>query len=62
MDVADDKSEPMSLTAKLLKTAWRMNRAERMVRNPGRYAKQRTKSKAMSSAGVWRLWRRWWRL
>jgi hypothetical protein len=51
----------MSFTGKLLSAAWKANRMERAVRNPGRYAKQRMKSKAMSSVGFWRAWRRWWR-
>lgn len=51
----------MSATSKLLRTVYRANRAERMLRSPTRYAKNRAKSKAMSAVGIWSLWRRWWR-
>lgn len=50
-----------SLTASILRAAYRANRLERAARNPGRYARNRVKSKAMSAAGLWALWRRWWR-
>jgi hypothetical protein len=52
----------VSFTGRLLKTTWQANRVERAVRNPARFAKQRAKSKAMSSVGFWRAWNRWWRL
>jgi hypothetical protein len=48
----------MSFAGKLLHSAWKMNRVERAIRNPGRYAEQRAKSQAMSSAGFWRAWNR----
>ena len=51
----------MSYTSKILRAAYQANRTERMIRNPGRYAKNRAKSRAMSAFGIWRLWRRWWR-
>jgi hypothetical protein len=51
----------MSLTSKLLRSAWKANRIERAMTNPGRYAEQRAKSKAMSKLGFWRAWNRWWR-
>jgi len=51
----------MSATSKLLRYAFTANRVERAITNPGRYAKNRAKSKAMSVVGMWSLWRRWWR-
>jgi hypothetical protein len=51
----------MRLTGKLLRTAWRANRIERAVSNPGRYVKQRAKSKVLGKTGFWRAWSRWWR-
>jgi hypothetical protein len=51
----------MSFTGKLLRTAWKMNRIERAVSDPGRYAKQRAKSKALGKVGFWKAWSRWWR-
>lgn len=48
-------------TSKLLSFAWRANRAERMLRSPTRYAKNRAKSKALSAVGGWKLWRAFWR-
>jgi hypothetical protein len=51
----------MSLSSRPLRLAFTANRLERMTRNPGRYARNRAKSKAMSRAGVWKAWRRWWR-
>jgi hypothetical protein len=49
------------VTGKLLRYAFAANRAERMLRSPTRYAKNRAKSKALSAVGGWSLWRRFWR-
>lgn len=51
----------MSTTGKLLRYAFTANRLERAITNPGRYAKNRAKSRAMSAVGIWSLWRGWWR-
>ena len=48
-------------TSKLLRAAYRLDRVNRAARNPGRYVKNRAKSKAMSSVGFWRLLAKWWR-
>ena len=47
----------MSVTGRLLRTAWKANRVERAVRNPARYVRNRAKSKVTP----WGLWFRWWR-
>jgi hypothetical protein len=52
----------MSYTNRILRAAWTANRVERGIRNPGRYAKNRVKSRAMSAVGIWSLWRGWWRV
>jgi hypothetical protein len=49
------------LTSKLYRAARRANRAERMVRNPTRYVKNRAKSKALGAVGFWRAMNRFWR-
>jgi hypothetical protein len=49
------------LTSKLYRAARTASRVERATRNPGRYATQRAKSKALGAVGFWRLWSRWWR-
>lgn len=51
----------MSYTSKILGAAWTANRTERAIRNPGRYVKNRAKSKALSAVGGWKLWRAFWR-
>lgn len=51
----------MSVTSKILRAAFTANRVERAVTNPGHYAKNRAKSRAMSAVGIWKLWRGWWR-
>jgi hypothetical protein len=50
-----------SYTSKLLRAAWRLNRAERMARNPARYARNRAKSRVLRATGFWKLRRAWWR-
>jgi hypothetical protein len=40
---------------------YRVARAQNAVRNPTRYAKNRAKSHALKAAGVWTIWRRFWR-
>jgi hypothetical protein len=52
----------MSTTSKPLRWLWNANRVERAITNPGRYAKNRAKSKAMSAVGIWSLWRGWWKI
>lgn len=51
----------MSYTNRILRAAWTANRIERAARNPGHYAANRVKSRALSKVGFWGLWRRWWR-
>ena len=46
---ASERADPKSFAGKLVRVAWRANQVERAVTSPGRYAKQRAKSKAMSS-------------
>ena len=47
---------------KLARMTYRMARAERAVRSPGRYAKNRAKSHMLRGIGFWKLWRAFWRL
>lgn len=51
----------MSYTNKILRYAFTANRVERAVTNPGRFARNRAKSHALSFLGIWGLWRRFWR-
>ena len=37
-------------------------RLESATRNPGRYVRNRAKSKALGSVGFWRAWRKLWRM
>ena len=46
--------------AKLARVAYRASRYERAVTNPGRYARNRVKAKALGKVGFWRAWRRLW--
>lgn len=51
----------MGVTGRILRAAFTANRVERAVTNPGRYARNRAKSRALSATGGWSLWRRFWR-
>jgi hypothetical protein len=51
----------VSATRKLLRAAYRLDQANRAVRHPARFAKNRAKAKALGAVGFWKLWRAWWR-
>lgn len=48
-------------TRKLLRAAYRIDRANRAAKNPGRYVKNRAKAKALKSVGFFRLMNKFWR-
>jgi len=48
-------------TRKLYRAAYALDRANRAMKNPGRYARNRVKSKALGAVGFWSLMRKFWR-
>ncbi|HZQ57443.1 MAG TPA: hypothetical protein VFA84_05395 [Acidimicrobiales bacterium] len=51
----------MSATRRLYRAAYALDRANRAARNPGRYLRNRAKSKALGAVGFWRAMNRVWR-
>jgi hypothetical protein len=45
----------------LSRSIYRVARLQSATRTPGRYARNRAKSRALSAVGFWSLWRRLWR-
>jgi integrase len=45
----------------LSRTIYRTARAQNAFRNPSHFARNRLKSHALKAAGVWTIWRRFWR-
>ena len=52
----------MTTLNQLARITYRAARLERATRNPGRYASNRAKSRALRRVGFWRLWSRFWLL
>ena len=48
-------------TRTLYRAAYRLDQANRALRRPGRFVKNRAKSKALGAVGFWGLMARWWR-
>ena len=48
-------------TRKLYRAAYRIDQANRAAKNPGRFVRNRAKSKALGAVGFWGAMSKFWR-